>query len=99
MAEHETSKPKLSLGQTYITTNAMRRLKSAAVEKALDEHAAGNWEEFGEDRAQKDESAPRNVRLISVCHDEDGTEFWVITDPDLSKTTVLMPEDYQSGSD
>ena len=37
-------------------------------------------------------------RLFSVYHTNAGAKFWIITQADLSATTVLPPEDYWKGN-
>lgn len=39
-------------------------------------------------------SLRRDLRLFSVYHGSNGTKFYVITEPDRSVTTILLPEDY-----
>lgn len=95
MAEEATTMPKFMLGQTYITSNARRRLSPEAVHRALVRHEAGDWGDVcPEDRAENDAAVTCALRILSVYHDEDGTKFWVITEADRSATTVLLPEDY-----
>lgn len=87
--------PRFPLGRLVITPNAQQRLNPQDVHVCIDRHAAGDWGECGEaDRKENEYSLTRNLRLLSVYRDRDGTKFWVITEADRSATTVLLPEDY-----
>jgi hypothetical protein len=46
------------------------------------------------DRRENELSLENGFRLLSVYKDRNETKFWIITEADLSATTVLLPEDY-----
>lgn len=86
---------KVKLGSTYITSNASATLVPTDVITAIRRHAAGDWGDLcEEDRAENEVSLKRHSRLFSIYHDSNGTKFWIITEGDRSRTTVLLPEDY-----
>lgn len=89
------SAPKFSLGRLYITANAHATLTIAAVWLALRRHATGDWGEVDEhDRQENESSLLRGSRLLSVYRTLTGVKFYLITEADRSRTTVLLPEDY-----
>jgi hypothetical protein len=89
-----TRPPRIPLGSTVITTNALDQLEPLAVEQALRRHAGGDWGELGpEDACQNDYAATHGGRLFSAYRSGDQ-RFWIITEADRSVTTVLLPLDY-----
>ena len=82
-----------TLGRLRTTLSALRRLSEEDIRKAATRHASGDWGDVSEEDWQENEFSLRGLRLFSVYHDRDGTEFWVITEADRSQTTVLLPED------
>lgn len=89
-----TSQPKFPLGQVVITAYAAHCLDIDLVHNALRRHAAGDWGEICPDDASETElSLKEGFRLLSAyCNGQ--RKFWIITEPDRSVTTVLLPEDY-----
>jgi hypothetical protein len=89
--------PKFSIGQLVATPGAL-----AAVEQSGDNlacfirrHVQGDWGELCADDVQENEFSLKNgLRLLSAYRLKDGTKIWVITEPDRSATTVLLPEEY-----
>lgn len=87
--------PRFPLGRTLITPGAQAQLDPADMSLGLERHARGDWGECSEaDQKENEFSLTRNLRLMSVYHDRNGTKFWIITEADRSATTVLLPEDY-----
>ncbi|PWU19887.1 MAG: hypothetical protein C5B50_05505 [Verrucomicrobia bacterium] len=83
------------LGQTVITSNALRELNPEDTYSGLQRHARGDWGEVcPEDAEMNDLSLRDGNRLLSAYRDRNGTRFWIITEADRSATTVLLPEDY-----
>lgn len=51
-----------------------------------------------EDREENELSLREGYRLFSVYHTKDGEKFYVITEHDRSRATVLLPSDqYAAG--
>lgn len=87
--------PRFPFGRTLITPTAQTQLNAQDVYACLERHARGDWGDCCEEDQKENEYAlTRNLRLMSVYHDRDGTKFWIITEADRSATTVLLPEDY-----
>lgn len=83
------------LGRVVITRNALHSLPSAEVLVALGRHARGDWGNVGQaDRQANERAMAEGARLFSVYFTRQGLRFWIITEADRSRTTVLLPEDY-----
>lgn len=82
------------LGQTLITPNAANTLHPQDVAGALSRHQSGDWGEVCGEDARHNEQSLEEGTLFSIYRDRNGTKFYVITEPDHSATTVLLPEDY-----
>jgi len=88
-------RPKFTLGQVVMTTNAMRTLRTDEIGTALANHLHGDWGDVcPEDRTANERALAEGSRLFSVYHDGSGVKFWIITEADRSATTVLLPDDY-----
>lgn len=84
-----------SLGQVVTTPSARDLLNREDVALALTRHARGDWGNCTKADAQENElSLKEGFRLLSVYHDRDQTEFWIITEADRSVTTILLPSEY-----
>ena len=81
------------LGQIRLTFNAMRRLAREDVQRAVLRHVSGDWGDVSPDEWRENQRSLAALRLFSVYHDDAGREFWVVTDADRTRTTVLLPED------
>jgi hypothetical protein len=87
--------PKFPLGGVYITQAAAAVLSSADVGGALQRHQRGDWGELDSHDVQENELAlAHEERLFSVYRSTTGVKFYVSTEPDRSRTTILLPEDY-----
>ena len=85
----------ITLGQTVITPNAQNTLRPEDIREALARHQRGDWGDCGkEDAAENEFALGKRLRLFSIYHDRNGTKFWIITEADRSRTTVLLPEDF-----
>ena len=84
----------LVLGLTLITANARRQLEPEDVSRSLQRHARRDW---GRCRPQNPPAHAASLeggcRLLSVYKDRQGIDFGIITEADLSRTWVLLPED------
>ena len=87
--------PKFELGQICITSNAASAVPSNEVMLAVARHAAGDWGTLAEpDRKENERALGTRGRLVSVYQASNGNPFWVITDADWRKPTVLLPDDF-----
>ena len=86
---------KFRLGHIVATPNALSTLTQEEILTAIQRHQAGDWGDVSEADRQGNEVALKDdFRLWSVYRSETGTKFWVITEADRSRTTILLPEDY-----
>ena len=76
----------------FITPKAVRRLSRREILRALICHARGSTVDFA------GQGRPPRVRLegcrrLSAYHAEDGTPFFIVSEPDDVLTTVMLPEE------
>lgn len=64
----------------------------------LARHAQGDWGDLNKDGKRiNDEAVTAGGRLFSAYEVEGArpaTEFWIITEADRARTTILLPTDY-----
>jgi hypothetical protein len=82
-----------------ITPGVMGALKAAGTfgTEFVARHQRGDWGEVDEeDRLQNERGLDgERVSLLSVFTlPRTGQTLWVVTDPDRSHTTMLLPEEY-----
>lgn len=83
------------LGKIIATPNALAALFAGDLVIALRRHQAGDWGDVSEhDHHANDRALRDGTRVFSVYHSVAGAKFWVITEADRSRTTVLLPQDY-----
>ena len=86
---------KFSPGRIAITANAASLLSGPDLTTALRRHLRGDWGDLGfSDRQQNERALLGGGRLFSAFRSQEGERFYVITEPDRSGTTLLLPEDY-----
>lgn len=84
------------LGNRFVTRTADKVLAPEDIVAALHRHVAGDWGDVSAgDRAMNERSLKEGLRLHSKYHDHYGVEFWILTEWDRSRTTVLLPIEYQ----
>lgn len=84
-----------TLGQLYVTKNALSTLKAIDMATALSRFSKGDWGDVDKEDWEANEHALKHGgRLMGVYRDRNGTKFWIITEADRSTTTILLPEDY-----
>lgn len=85
-----------ALGETYITVGALQTCASYPMPPIvlLIRHVTGDWRELGEgDRKRNEEAILTGTRVFSAYQlGED--RFFVITEADRSKTTILLAHEY-----
>lgn len=83
------------LGNVVMTPRAQAALKSHEVTEALLRHLRGDEGDL-EDFACRlpERRALEGFRRLSVFRAANGGRFWIITEADCSRTTVLLPEDF-----
>ena len=83
------------LGRIVTTPNVLQSITQDDILTGIQRHQAGDWGSLPEeDRAANDCALARGGRILSAYQAVNGTKFWLITEADRSKTTILLPEDY-----
>jgi hypothetical protein len=83
------------LGRIVSTPNALQSLTQDDILSGIQRHQAGDWGNLGDDdRAANDRALAQGGRIVSAYNAMNGTRFWLITEADRSRTTILLPEDY-----
>ena len=89
------SAAKFPLGRLVATPNALENIPNPEILSALQRHLTGDWGDVDEhDRKENEFSLKEGFRLLSVYRSARGVKFWIITEADRSRTTVLLPQDY-----
>ena len=85
----------LKLGKVVATPGALASVPDICIYTALGRHMLGDWGNVcEEDKRLNDYAAAHGERVLSSYRSADGTKFWIITEPDRSYTTVLLPDEY-----
>lgn len=90
-------KPLFHLGQLVATPGALAALAKAGQTPLdfLSRHVCGDWGDIDKDDSKENElGLKRGFRLLSSYRTNANVKVWVITEPDRSVTTVLLPEEY-----
>jgi hypothetical protein len=86
----------LPLGRVVATPGALKLIMEAGAHPFdyLARHATGDWGELcAFDRRQNEIALREGLRVLSSY--PVGREFvWIITEPDRSVTTILLPTEY-----
>ena len=87
--------PIFKLGLVTMTLRAKHSLSDLNVLEALLLHIRGEWGGIApDDHYTLFPDYDFGVRMRGAYSDRQGQMFWVITDADHSRTTVMMPSDY-----
>ena len=87
--------PVRRLGRVVMTPRAQATLASHEVTEALLRHLRGDEGELDEfARRQPERRALEGCRRLLVFRAANGGRFWIISEADNSRTTVLLPEDF-----
>jgi hypothetical protein len=89
--------PRFPLGRLSATRRAVIVLArhSAEIASLIARHAAGDWGDIHPHLADLNNEALATGGLLHSTYILDpATELWIITEPDRSATTVLLPDEY-----
>lgn len=95
--EQTPQQPLFPLGQVVTTPAALAALAKAGQgpPEFLARHANGDWGDLCErDRQENQIGLEHGYPLVSAYHTAAGDELWIITDRQLSTTTILLPHEY-----
>lgn len=89
-------KPKrFDLGQIAGTPDALEAIPLDEVISALRRHALGDWSEMEiGDQYANTLATHTDARVFSAYTSVKGVKFWIITEADRSRTTVILPSEY-----
>ena len=88
------SDSRFPLGSIHATPAVLRQVEPADISDALVRHRCGDWGMISASDVSRNEYALLvNRRVTSAYQDKHGVRFWITTEPDRSKTTVLLPRD------
>ena len=85
------------LGQVLLTPGAIEALQASGQSpwSFLTRHMKGDWGDLSaEDKQLNDEAVQDGSRILSAYTTAKGAKVWVITEPDRSATTILLPDEY-----
>lgn len=93
--EGSETAPKFELGRIVATPGALATLDQFDIMSALRRHVRGDWGDLcDEDWNLNERSLVTEGRLFSVFLSRKLDRFYVITEWDRSRTTVLLPSEY-----
>jgi hypothetical protein len=93
----ERKRNKLELGSVIVTLKVSRALEEAgqSPDEFLARHESGDRGEAGYAAwTGNGLSLCKGVQVHSIYKLSTGEEIWIITQPDRSATTILLPEEY-----
>ena len=83
------------LGMLIATKAVVSEVGEKEIGKALFKHLNGDYGVVSDDDKQANVDALKNGdRLLSAYISGKGVKFWIITEGDRSRTTVLLPSEY-----
>jgi hypothetical protein len=82
-------------GRLIITRAAVTDIPQEDIDAAFARHLRGDWGLLvPQDCDTNQEALKEGGGLFSVYQSTSGKRFWIVTEPDRSTTTVLLPADY-----
>ena len=86
---------KFSLGQIVATRSIHELLDPPTISVLLTRHASGDWGDLcEEDKTLNDAALLSGQNRIFSAYSTPLGKIWIITEYDLSVTTVLLPSEY-----
>jgi hypothetical protein len=90
-----TPMAKFRIGRIMATPHALEAIPNEDILAGITRHQSGDWGDVDDDdRQANDRALLDGSRLFSVYHSPNRVKFWIITEADRSRTTVLLPQDY-----
>ncbi len=85
---------KFPRGILVSTPCAIATVDERDMHTCLERHLQGDWGDCTDAEREDNDIALRDgFRIWSVYHDRHGTRFWIITEPDRSVTSIILPGD------
>lgn len=85
---------RFQLGRLFQTPGVEGSIPPEVLRAALLRYAAGDFGELDAEDCAVNESAIVYGSRILGSYRHAGIVFWLITDPDRSRTTALLPDEY-----
>ena len=86
--------PKVPLGELVVTPRAFQALNWEDIWYGTTRHMHGEWGDLdAAGRQENDRAVLLRCRVRSVYRSILGVRFWVVTNADRGKTTVLLPDE------
>ena len=86
--------PRFPLGRLLQTPGVQASIPGDALAAALARHITGDFGDLCPEDVATNELAIEDGAQILSCYQHDGNKFYIITDPDRSRTTALLPSEY-----
>jgi len=85
------SAPKFPPGRVVITDHAANEISPEDIVLALRRHVQGDWGDLeAPNRRENERALLLGCRLLSAYSSRTGLRFWIITEPDRSRTNVEL---------
>ena len=95
LQEGEYERVLFKTGARFVTPAAVEALTIPEIDEALLKHATGQWGELTEgDKRANDEAIEEGFRILSVYISGSQTKFYVLTEANRRRTTIMLPSDY-----
>ncbi len=83
------------LGEIYLTRGVLETVPIQDVSRSLGRHVRGDWGNLDPlDWRENELALEHGEGLLSVYRASNGVKFWISTEWNRSRTTVLLPEEY-----
>ena len=85
----------IDISWVMVSPNVHTRIGPDEVIDAIERHCRQDWGNLCDhDKAQNERALQTGGRIFSTYRSSKGRMFWIITEGQERRTTVLMPEDY-----
>jgi hypothetical protein len=83
------------LGELFYTSGVESSgIPDEVISAAFNRHLVGDFGDLDEHDCSMNERAIRHGSQVLSSYQHEGIKFWIITDPDRTRTTVLLPSEY-----
>ena len=94
MSAHTVPIAKFKLGRITVTPNVLTSITQEEILVGIQRHQAADWGEVtSESRMANDHALKVGTRIRSVYRSARGIPFWILTEANRSKSTILLPQD------
>ena len=99
---HQSKIIEMNIGQILVTKGVVELARenkqfAAFVQTSLDRYRKGDWGEMSDGDKRLNDLSEETGRLVLSSYESDVfPEIWIMTNPDRSYSTVMLPEEYAS---